>query len=126
MTTHTKACLARAMISAIENQRDRDFEPLTNEEFEQWAGGDTCHVSEPKLFETAMSYIDPKQTGVRDSTCICHVRAFQHCMEVYNLYGSIRAEELATSYLHNGEFNTTDYLNLVKWTEGRGSIEEYN
>lgn len=104
-TIHTKSCLADAMISAVENLRDD--ESIDAVDFAD-------RVKGGEILDLAKEYLD---TDLQ--TCKCHVKAIDHVKRVYAESGTAHAQSLAESYLKCGYFGFSDYMHLVKWTEGR-------
>lgn len=103
-TTHSKRCLASAIICAVENERDN--EENTDVTFRQ---ADFLAIGQGYLAD-----------GI--ATCQCHVGAIAAVQERYEVYGAQEATDLAASYLNCGYLSVSQYMDLVKWSEGRGPL----
>lgn len=105
--THNKACLAAAIKAAVENVRDE--EGMTDSNFRAYA-------ESPGFYDLGQNYLDE---GLM--TCRCHVGAIAHVKHRYETDGAQGATDLAASYLQCGYLSVDQYMQLVRWSEGRPS-----
>ena len=109
--THSKACLARSVIAAVENLRDATkFEGNT----EVRTTVEDFRSSLSTVLEVADGYL---ADGLMD--CACHVASIAKVKETFETYGAFDATQQATQFLEAGYITPADYLYLVKWSEGR-------
>ncbi len=109
---HSVACQAHALICAVENLRDEDG---------QKAFDFRIAVQEPnKLLAMADSYLDfDNWPDMAHEVCKCAVAHLVYAAQSILDGMPQRAQQHATACLDEGLISPSDYIFLVKWTEGR-------
>lgn len=106
MAHHTKRCLAKSIMCAVENVRDE--QGMTDANF---AAADFGAIGQ--------GYLDDGT-----ATCECHVAAIPFVQHVYEESGAEVATKVAADELRFGHITPGQYMDLVKWAEGRGPLAE--
>ena len=107
---HSKLCFSRAIIAAVENFRDDSS--ITSEDFFNVAHADAPH----DFVSVATDYL-----ADGTATCACHIEAARQVMKAVINEDVPWAQSLAESHLRNNSITVQDYLQLVRWTEGKSS-----
>lgn len=109
---HSVACQANALICAVQNLRDED---------DQKALDFRIAVQEPnKLLSMADSYMDwDSWPDMAFDVCKCAVRHMERVKKYMTDGEPQRAQQYANDCLKDGLMTPSDYVYLVRWTEGR-------
>jgi len=105
---HSVACQASALISAVENLRDR--ENILPADFHTLVSIGVLTMEADRLLE---------DDSMMREICKCHVLPMKHVIEALQSGQPFRAEGLAQAYLDNGQISREDYVTLVKFTESQ-------
>lgn len=96
---HSKACMASAMIQAVENFRDAD-------------GATTESLQQASIGEEAGMYL----LSMPD-LCKCHVYPIAHVKDTYKLHNSQYAKRSAERWLYADRITLMDFTKLMGWID---------
>lgn len=100
---HSKACLADAVISAVQNFRDSE---------ESTPEGLLNVFGSSRLLDEARGYL---ADGLQD--CQCHVFPIEEVQRVYRDHGAEAADNTARAFLNAKRITAQDYAYLGGWAK---------